>query len=279
MRETNIPDELIPSADPAAVVAQYEPLIRKAARQYISILGRSGAVGLEDLHQAARLVILRAQKKYNPACDASFFTFIYKPVHWAIRRALGFDNRTGAAPPWLVYLDEPLPGLEDEEITRLDALADPEAVPMDEPIIEDETRRETSAEVRAAVDRLKSKRQQEIIRRVYFDGETRQAAAADMGLGYSYFTAEERNARSRLRRDERLQYIAMPSFSVGLSKFRLTMTSAVEAAVLWRDEHIKEPVGTEAEEPEQGHQWSAARWMAYAEQIRKRHREQAETGS
>ena len=278
MREKAIPDELIPSADPAAVVAQYEPLIKKVARQYISILERSGAVGLEDLHQVARMVILRAQKTYIPS-NASFFTFIYKPIHWAIRRALGFDNRTGAAPPWLVYLDEPLPGIEDAELTRVDVLADPEAVPIDEPIIEDETRRETSAEVRAAVARLKSERQREIIRRVYFDGETRQAAADGMGIGYKYFTAEERNARRRLRKDERLRYIAMPSFSVGLGKFRHTMTSAVEAAVIWRDEHLKESVETEAEEPAQGRQWSAARWMAYAEQIRRRHQEQAATGS
>ena len=192
MREKAIRDELIPSADPAAVVAQYEPLIKKVARQYISILERSGAVGLEDLHQVARMVILRAQRTYIPG-NASFFTFIYKPIHWAIRRALGFDNRTGAAPPWLVYLDEPLPGLEAEEITRLDTLVDPEAVPMDEPIIEDETRRENPAEVRAAVDRLKSERQREIIRRVYFDGETRQAAAKDL-LVLTSLPAEIRQA-------------------------------------------------------------------------------------
>ena len=114
-----------------------------------------------------------------------------------MRKELEINPNTGAAPAQLVYLDEPLPGLDGDDITILDSIADPAAVPMDEPLIDDETRKETAAEVRAAVARLKSGRQREIIQRLYFDGQERKAAAEDMGLGYKYLCSEERTARGR----------------------------------------------------------------------------------
>ncbi len=271
MRNTDIKDSDIPGADPAAVVEQYEPYIMKLAQRYKPILQQSGAVDIDDLCQVGRVAILQAQQKYNPDNGASFITYAYSRILVAMRRALGFDNRTGAAPVALVYLDEPLPGVDDEELTRMDMLADPAAVPLDEPIIKEET----AAEVRAAVARLDNPRQQEIIKRVYKDGQKKTAAAADMDISYSYFAAQERKALSKLRRDEKLFRYVVPSFSAGLNRFKRTFESAVEAAVIWRDEHLPEKMKSAAvAEPETGASssgWTAAQWLAYAERMRRKH--------
>ena len=184
MRDTDILDIDIPGADPAAVVAQYEPFIKKLASRYTSILDRSGAVGLEDLYQVGCIAVLEAQKRYDPAGGASFITFITLPIKSAMRRALGFNSNTGAAPVQLVYLDEPITIESDGEITRIDTIPDSSILPFDEPMIEDETRKETAVQVRAAVARLKSAKQREAIQRVYFDGMERKTAAAEMGMNH-----------------------------------------------------------------------------------------------
>lgn len=266
MRNTDILDSDIPGADPAAVVAQYEPLIKKVAARCISILNRSGAVDIDDLYQAGRLAILQALPQYNPAAGASFLTFVYKPVQWAIWRAVGIDANTGKLPEVLVSLDEPITADDGSETARIDTIADPDILPFDEPIIEEETRQETAQEVRAAVDRLKNERQREIIQRVYFDNQERKAAADSMGLGYSYFTAEERNARRKLRMDSRLCDIAMPYFSVSIGRFRQTFESAVEAAVIWRDEHAA------AANIDTGRQWTPAQTLSYMRRLTNKHR-------
>ena len=271
MRETDIKDSDIPGADPAAVVEQYEPYIMKLAQRYKPILQQTGAIGFDDLRQVGRMAVLQAQRKYNPDSGASFITYAYSRILVAMRRALGFNNCTGAPPVALVYLDEPIPGVDDEELTRMDMLADPAAVPLDEPLIVEEK----ASEVRAAVARLDNQRQQEIIKRVYKDGQKKTAAAADMGISYSYFVAQERKALSKLCQDERLLKYVVPSFSTGLSRFKRTFESAIESAVIWRDEHLPEKMKSAAvAEPETGASssgWTAAQWLAYAERMRRKH--------
>ncbi len=232
MRETDILDSEIPGADPAAVVQQYEPLIFKIANRYMFILEKSGAVSLEDLHQAGRIAILQAQKRYDPTGGASFLTFVYEPIRWAVRRAAGFNPNTGKAPEQLVYLDEPLPGLSNEELTRLDVLQDPDAVPLDEPIIEDETRRETSEQVRAAVQRLKNERQRDYISRIFLQGETVSSIAAKEKKTTSYINNTKNVGLRNLRQDYHLREYR-PRFSTSLQSFRYTFTSQEEAYILW----------------------------------------------
>lgn len=243
MINERIPDSDIPGADPARVVAQYEPFVKKLAKRYIPILDRSGAVGLDDLYQAGRIAVLQAQKKYNPDEGSSFIHYLSFYIRSHIRRTLGFDNN-GAAPARLVYLDEPLTDDEGNETARVDLIADPDILPFDEPMIDAETRNETAAEVHAALDRMKSDKQREIIRRVYLDGQTRQQAADETGAKIGAVYALDKEGRSTLRRDRRLKEYAqmiIPSFHVGVHTFRSTWTSAVERELIWKEEHLREP--------------------------------------
>lgn len=233
MRDTDIKDSDIPGADPAAVVAQYEPLVMKLAKRYISILATTGAIDMDDLMQAGRMAILQAQPRYDPAGGASFLSFVINPIRWALLRAIGYNAHTNTIPEPMIYLDAPITDKDGNETARIELIEDLNIQPFDEKVIEDEN----AQEIRAAVSRLRSKKQAEIIDRVYFRDQSRAAAAADMGISYNYLTEEERTAKRRLRHDQRLYEIAMPYFSVGIGAFKRRFTSAVEAAVIWREEH------------------------------------------
>ena len=239
----------IPGADPEAVIAQYEPLIQKIANRYIPVLEKHSAVDMDDLLQAGRIAVLRAQKRYDPSGDASFLTYIFKSVKWGIWRTLGINN-AGVLPPIMRSLDEPIK--EDSDSTISDFIPDPNIQPFDESIIDDETRLETIKQVRDAVSRLKSNTEREIIERVHLSGEAKESAADAMGIKINTFRNYERNARDHLRRDCRLSRFAhneIPFFRVGVGRFNTTWTSAVEEAVIWREEHFpkpKEPPETES---------------------------------
>lgn len=244
-----IADRDIPGADPAAVIAQYEPYVQKLANRYIPVLSKTGAVDMDDLIQVGRIAISDAQHKYNPDAG-SFLNFLYYVVRVAMRRELGFNNQTGAPPVALVYLDEPLS--DNAETTLAEMIADPDAVPLDEPIIESESRNETSEAVRAALDRMRSEKQRAAINLVWMEGKTRQAAADEMEMKPGAFYALEKAGRSTLRRDHRLRKYAesVPFIHVGVNRFNSTWTSATEYAALWMIEHrpeiSPEPVNQES---------------------------------
>ena len=239
MRDTDILDKDIPGADPAAVVAQYDAFIRKIARRYTPVLERTGAIDQDDLQQVGRCALLNAQSKYNPAEGKSFASYAFNWIRSAMRRALGFSS-TGAPPLALDYLDEPLTGEEDCDISRLDMIPDPSVLPFDEPLIEEENRQETALEVRAALGRLKSERQRDILNRIHFKGQERKAIAADLSITVSGVSLQEQAAYRKLRADSRLRTYAeeIPFIHIGVNRFRSSWTSATEWAVLWRDEHL-----------------------------------------
>lgn len=232
-----IADEEIRNADPAAVIKQYEPYIQKLANRYLPVLSRTGAVDMDDLIQVGRIAIAEAQLKYDPD-SGSFMNLLFYCVRYAMRRTLGFNNQTGAPPVSLVYLDTPIS--EDSDASLGDTIPDPNAVPLDEPITEEETRRETSEEIRAALGRMKSDKQRKAVSLVWLEGKTRQAAADDMEMNHRAFYSLEEAGRSALRRDWRLKEYAreMPFFHVGVSRFNSTWTSATEEAVLWREKRF-----------------------------------------
>lgn len=232
-----IADSDIPGADPSAVIAQYEPYLKKLASRYIKALSRTGAVDMADLLQVGRIAVTDAQRKYNPE-NGSFLQYLSYVVRAAMRHELGFNNQTGAPPPAMVYLDETIS--EESETTRGDLVADPDAPRLDETIIDDENRQETAEQIRAALDRMKSDKQRAAVKLVWMEGKSRQAAADEMEMNQSAFYALEKAGRCTLRRDSRLRIFAetMPLFHVSVSRFNTTWTSAVEKSVIWRDEHI-----------------------------------------
>ena len=226
-----IPDEAIPAADPEVVVLQYELYIKKIANRYNSELQKTGAIGFDDLVQVGRIAILDAQKNYNPE-NGSFINCLFNYARKAMRRALGFNNQTGEPPMTMTYLDEPLS--DDSESTRGDMIPDPNVRPMDEPIIEVETRNETYEQVHAALERMKSEKQKEVLTRVYLDGQERTAAAAEMNINTKALYALDQAGRNALYRDDKLKRYAytVPFIHVGVSQFNTTWTSATEMAVL-----------------------------------------------
>ena len=230
-------DEQVPTADPEALVAQYDAFIKKIAKRYIPVLSRTGAVDLDDLYQVGRCALLNAQTKYDPAEGYSFTTFVFNWIRSAMRRALGFSS-TGAPPMSLDYLDEPLTGEEDCDTSRLDMIPDPSILPFNEPLIDEESRQETAEAVRAAVDRLKNAKQREIITRCWLKEQPKPEAAAEMGIKLKSLQMIDLEARHRLQRDKRLRQYVVPFFHVTRSRFNSTWTSAVEAAVIWREEHL-----------------------------------------
>ena len=273
MRPGIIPDEQIPAADPAEVVQQYSLWVKKLINRYRRLLEQTGAIGEDDLFQVGCMALLEAQKKYNPESGMTFLGYSQFYIRKAMRQELGFSS-DGKPPAQLDYLDEPLS--DEAETTRGDIIADPDALPLDEPIIAEETRRETSEQVRAALDRMKSDKQRTAVSLVWMKGKTREQAAAEMEMKTHSFYALEKYGRSTLRRDYRLrQYVMqMPSFHVGLKRFNQTFTSAVEAAVIWRDEYLPDYISRKevaAEELDTGRQWTSAQHIAYMKRLKEKH--------
>lgn len=245
-----IEDRDIPGADPAVVIEQYEPYLQKLANRYLPALSKTGAVGMDDLIQVGRIAAIDAQKKYDPE-SGSFMNCLFYYVRYAMRRALGFNSQTGEAPAALVYLDAPLS--EDKDISLGESITDPDAVPLDEPIMSAEDKHETSEQIRAALDRMKSDKQREVIRRVYLNGQERSSAAAEMGIKTTALYALDASGRSTLRRDHQLRKYAetVPFIHVSISRFNSTWTSATEQAVLWRLGELHKP---EVDDPQTGRQ-------------------------
>lgn len=236
MRSDDIPDKQIPTADPAAVIEQYHGLIVKIAKKYTGLLEESGAVDMDDLIQVGNIAVLKAQKTFDPEAGSSFLTWVYKPVKHAMLAQLGYNDKARHRPPAPpISLD--LPVCDGADDTLLDTLEDEDIVPFDEQIIEKETHEETAVEVRAAVERMKSDKQREVIRRLWLEGQDRQTIADEMGIQVGSVCTLDREGRKNLRKDARLCDYVMPFFHVGVARFNNTWTSAVEMAVLWREQH------------------------------------------
>ena len=242
MRPYDIPDNEIPTADPAAVIEQDTPYIKYLAKRYESVVARSGVVGMDDLIQVGRIAVSEAQKKYQPG-NYSFIQILFYDIRRRMREELKINPNTGTAPDQLVYLDAPVSYSEEDAATLGELIPDPDAVSPDEPIIKEETQRETSAAVHAAVDRLKNEKQREVIRRLYLEDQTRSQAAEEMGLQYPNLCAIDHAARSKLRRDKWLRAFVFPQFNVSIGSFKHTFTSAVEKAILWREQMYDDHYG------------------------------------
>jgi RNA polymerase sigma factor (sigma-70 family) len=236
-------DKDIPTADPGALIIQYTPLLYKLVRRYKQYLENLPAVDEEDLLQAGRIAIYTAQKQYDPDGGASFLTYAFDHIRSMMRRTMRFKADGSLPEEALISLDEPLN--EDSDETKLDFV--PDTTPTaEERIIAQDDRQEVADAVHAAVDRLKSSKQREVMRRVWLDGQDRETAAAEMGTTYTALCSADMNARTKLRRDNQLRQFAIlryPFFRVGVRKFQNTFISATERAVLWRERVFDEQFG------------------------------------
>lgn len=227
-------DKDIPAAEPEEVLEQFTPLLYKILRRYTPLLTDTGVIDPDDLLQAGRVAIYTAQKVYNPSDGFSFLHFVFNRIRKAMRKTIGIKP-DGSVPEEPLRLDEPIG--EEDGICRIDNVPDP-APTAEERIIEQDTQCETTEAVHAALARMKSDKQREVITRVYLDGEPRETAAANMGMKIGALYSLDKAGRVTLRRDPELRAFAMPYFHVGVNRFRTTWTSATEAAVIWRDKRL-----------------------------------------
>ena len=237
-------DKDIPTADPGELIIQYTPLIYKVANRYKPYLEKLPAVDEEDLLQAGRIGIYHAQKKYDPDAGAAFLTYAFDHVRSMMQRTMRLKADGSLPEEALISLDEPLS--EDGDDTRGSFVQDTEPT-AEERMIADESHQETADAIHAAIDRLKNDKQREVMRRVWLDGQSREEAAAEMGTTYKALYDVDYMARANMRRDKILIEFAMPHFAVGVNRFRTTWTSATEAAVIWRDEHLRAIIDAEEE--------------------------------
>lgn len=130
-------------------VKTIDGLIRKVIARYSNMLQYRPEIDTEDLLQVGRLAVLEAEKTYCPEKGA-FTTWAWIYVRKAVRECLGLRwvNGQTLAMPLTDSLDAPV--AEDEELTLLDSIADPDA-PEGERI---HLQHETEAEVQSAIDTL-----------------------------------------------------------------------------------------------------------------------------
>ncbi len=237
-----IEDRDISGADPAAVIAQYERFLYKLALKYTPVLERTGAVDLDDLIQVGRIAVMAAQQKYDPE-QCSFIHYLSFYVRSAMRRTLGFNSQTGEAPAQLIYLDEPLS--DESDITLCDTIPDPNIMPFDDAIIEEETKTELADTVHAAVDQLKNHKQREMIDRVYFKEQKRDEAAAGMHVSYGVANAIEHQALVKLRKNDQLRKLVNYK-RIGLHAFRYLWSSEEEDFIIRQEKAYDKIYGTGA---------------------------------
>ncbi len=236
MRPT-ISDTDIPCADSERVITCFIPWVQRIANRYRGILQRSAAIDMDDLIQVGIMGLLAAQQNYKPEAGKSFLGFSRFYIMNAMRRELGFNSTTGELPLVPASLDKPI--RDGEDMTLADTVADDDS----ETPTEAAERQERADELHRAVDDLKSQQQRDIIQAVYFREEDRREAAEKLGISYATLSAAEHRALSKLRRDEALKRLCAPTFSSSLGRFRRTFSSAVEAAVLWKEREIDDLFG------------------------------------
>ena len=240
-----ITDRDIPTADPGKLILLLTPLLYKIMNRYRLMLAKLPAVDVDDLLQAGRVAIFLAQKKYDPDGGASFITFVFDRIRSAMHRTMKLKS-DGSLPVIPESIDEPLS--EDEDLTLLDTVADTEPT-AEESIVAEDARQETAEAVHAAVDRLKNPKHRECIKRVWFDAQDKETAAAEMGYSVPVFRNTELQARYKLKRDPELKQFASlpyPLMRVGVDSFNSKWASSTEVTVLWRERHYDEVYGTGA---------------------------------
>lgn len=237
-----ISDKDIPTANPADIVSQYSGWVKKIVKKYSGLMNESGAADAEDMYQAGTVGLLEAIQSYNPASGKSFISWSFCPIRNAILALFGLDNPGRKRPQMPVaYLDEPINA--EETAILADVIEDPNSKNPEEKAVEDAEREEICIEVRAAVDRLKDEKQKHILKRVWFEGQDKKSLAAELHLPVDTVRRSEKDARCKLMHDYRLKTLDYPRYIVGLTRYKITMTSAVEAAVLWREKQIDNQFG------------------------------------
>ena len=141
-----------------------------------SLEGSDLNIDVDDLVQEGSIGLLRAVDGFDPARKLKFLTYVAPAIKNAMldlvhTEQMSFERRMATAKTKdgvegfgleRVYLDEILPG--DERLLRIEAIADPYALPPEEAFI----KAETLWELYAALDKLKPREQTYLLYRFGF---------------------------------------------------------------------------------------------------------------
>lgn len=192
-------------------------LVYKIARRYARVCEFDRAIDLEDLVQIGHIGLWKAAETFDPGLGKSWAGWAAWYIAKEIRAEAGLNRRRAH---WdALSFETPVGGAEGDTLTLGETLAAdvPEA---GERLELDELREQ----VRAAVARLKDER-------------TRAAVCGDART----CAGRLRRGYAELRRDRKLRdlaeaYLGRCYHHVTLTAFKTTHTSAVEKAVLWKEE-------------------------------------------
>ena len=237
-----IPDDEICDAAPEEIIEAFSQWVYKIANQYQGIIDQMPVYDIEDLEQAGKLALLQAQKTFQPG-KSSFLAWSAYYIRKAINETLCLRRKSSQPDAPLLSLDAVIQGTDD--VTLADKIRDDHPT-REEELLEQAEREEVAEAVRDAVGRLKANRIREAVQRIWLDGQDKTTAAEEMGITIGSLRMYDKTGRDELRLDKRLQKLVYPSFNVGLTKYRSTLTSAVEAAVLWREKHFDDVFGSGA---------------------------------
>lgn len=231
MNDHKITDEDIPSAEPEALIKQYNGLVYKVANRYLQLLSKQGYAEYDDLCQAGRIGLLTAKEKYDPSLGKKFQNFAWDFINTEIKRALGFHGESLSNQPVIpLYADQPIN--DESEDTLLDFIPD-ETIETADDMIERIDRAEA---VHEAVDKLCDS-QKEIINLHYFQNKELSEIADIIGIEQRKVSTTQHSAILRLKDDNKLRYRIMngrdPYYvHVGVGQFNQTWTSSTELGVI-----------------------------------------------
>lgn len=187
------------------VYEQNKGLLVMMARRYARVCALDRAVSMEDLMQAGFIGLMKAADSFDPAAGKSWSGWACWHIQMEFNSALGLRQghftrpHTGAA-----ALDRPLSVDDADGATAGDMLADETLPDADEAILRDELRRD----VRAAVDRLKSEGQRQVVQLCKLEGWSYRQAAQRLGVSVGQAYQLFFRASNNLARDPRLRALA-----------------------------------------------------------------------
>lgn len=215
---------------------KHDGLIYMCARRYMYFLQLRASVDMDDLMQEGRLAVMAAEKTYNPKKGA-FSSWAWRYICKAMRRALGIttvDGKTHFRPD-PASLD--VPTSEDEELTLLEQIADPDAWDGGEMAVAADDRRA----VREAIEQLTGD-QHTIAMECLLCG--RPLAEVARAHGIAHFKARDAEYKAIINLRRLLQPYAVEKAldsttdfyrGKGAEAFQTSRSSAVEDIVFQRE--------------------------------------------
>lgn len=215
--------------------------VAKTAYSYIVIFDGRYGVELDDLIQAGFIAMVKAAETYLPG-DAKFLTWLTYHLKTAFAEAAGRRTERQRKDPLQTAESLYTPISDDGDGVLLDELEDPV-----DPIDEFENR-EYNVQLHSALEDVLATIPQygaDVLRLHFFHDLPLTQIAESRGVSTEAISAKKRDGLNAMRRKVNTRLGAkLKAFiegetkyytGMGLSRFNTTLTSPIEAAVIWRE--------------------------------------------